>query len=325
VDLADTVASGGPKALQNRIDNAKEIYSPDGAGAFCPGPGLDSALREMDELSKLKTICISTGVPEINNVLGGGIQRLGLTVLSGQPGCGKTTLALQVSGRACRHGSPTIVLSGELSRAECVARMALQREGERCSDEWKDLAMGRNPDLIRRAFADVPRGMLSILDASDLVGRDICEVLLATSELQGAATGEPTALIVVDYLQLIGATMGTLETRRDDIWKVTKGLLTLTRMLKCATLVLSSVSRAVYNIFLSDGGVNWNAAMSSGKECGDVEFTASTLAVLARDKDGDTNLVVPKGRFTGTGCARLGFDGERGLFRGPDVYQGVER
>ena len=46
--------------------------------------------------SKVKINCLSTGVPGLDEVLGGGLPEFSFNLIAGQPGCGKTTLAHQI-------------------------------------------------------------------------------------------------------------------------------------------------------------------------------------------------------------------------------------
>lgn len=52
-----------------------------------------------------------TGVPGLDEVLGGGIQRGSLAILAGPPGSGKTILAHQIAFTAARAGQHTVVLT----------------------------------------------------------------------------------------------------------------------------------------------------------------------------------------------------------------------
>src|SRR5690348_314198 len=53
----------------------------------------------------------STGVPGLDEVLGGGIQRGSLAILAGPPGGGKTILAHQIAFSAARSGRRTTILT----------------------------------------------------------------------------------------------------------------------------------------------------------------------------------------------------------------------
>ncbi len=66
-----------------------------------------------------------TGVGELDRVLGGGIVPGSVVLLAGEPGVGKSTLALEVAARAARLGGPPVLyLSGEESASQVRLRAA---------------------------------------------------------------------------------------------------------------------------------------------------------------------------------------------------------
>ncbi len=65
----------------------------------------------------------STGIAELDRVLGGGVVSGSLILLGGDPGIGKSTLALQLAARMGRPGHPVLYCAGEES-AEQVAMRA---------------------------------------------------------------------------------------------------------------------------------------------------------------------------------------------------------
>ncbi|HEY5214718.1 MAG TPA: ATPase domain-containing protein, partial [Acidobacteriaceae bacterium] len=50
----------------------------------------------MNEQSKVKINQLPTGVPGLDEILGGGLPEFSFNIIAGAPGCGKTTLAHQV-------------------------------------------------------------------------------------------------------------------------------------------------------------------------------------------------------------------------------------
>lgn len=61
---------------------------------------------------------ISTGIPGLDNVLWGGFVRAGSYLVQGDPGAGKTTLALQFARERAREGETCLYLSLTESRAD---------------------------------------------------------------------------------------------------------------------------------------------------------------------------------------------------------------
>ncbi len=63
-----------------------------------------------------------TGVDELDRVLGGGLVAGSVTLLGGEPGIGKSTLLLEVCGRAAGLGRRVLYVSGEESRQQVRSR-----------------------------------------------------------------------------------------------------------------------------------------------------------------------------------------------------------
>src|ERR1039457_5210779 len=49
----------------------------------------------MDEQSRIKINQLASGVPGLDEILGGGLPEFSFNIIAGAPGCGKTTLAHQ--------------------------------------------------------------------------------------------------------------------------------------------------------------------------------------------------------------------------------------
>jgi len=71
--------------------------------------------RSLAEVAAQSSARRSTGLAELDRVLGGGIVAGSIVLLGGDPGIGKSTLALQASGALARQGVPVLYVSGEES------------------------------------------------------------------------------------------------------------------------------------------------------------------------------------------------------------------
>ncbi len=76
---------------------------------------------------------LDTGMEELNRVLGGGLVRDSVSMLTAKPGAGKSTLLLQVAGKMAEMNIPTLYASGEESSSQIKAR-ALRVLGDISSD-----------------------------------------------------------------------------------------------------------------------------------------------------------------------------------------------
>lgn len=65
---------------------------------------------------------LDTGLVELNRVLGGGLVRDSVTMLTARPGAGKSTLLLQVAGSLAMRGIRALYASGEESESQIKSR-----------------------------------------------------------------------------------------------------------------------------------------------------------------------------------------------------------
>lgn len=88
--------------------------------------------RPLAQVDTSETARISTGTPELDRLLGGGVVPGGLYLLGGEPGIGKSTLLLQAAGRLAAGGHRVLYLAGEESPGQIklrAARLSVPGEG----------------------------------------------------------------------------------------------------------------------------------------------------------------------------------------------------
>ncbi|WP_101912707.1 DNA repair protein RadA [Megasphaera vaginalis (ex Bordigoni et al. 2020)] len=76
----------------------------------------------LNEIAMEKMRRLTTGIAEVDRVLGGGIVPGALMLLSGDPGIGKSTLVLQLSVAVSRHQGSVLYASGEESAGQIKLR-----------------------------------------------------------------------------------------------------------------------------------------------------------------------------------------------------------
>jgi len=76
---------------------------------------------------------ISTGVAELDLVLGGGLVPASLVLVGGEPGVGKSTLLLSALGAIARSGRRTLLVTGEESASQVALRAARLGGAEKVS------------------------------------------------------------------------------------------------------------------------------------------------------------------------------------------------
>ncbi|HZU59001.1 MAG TPA: DNA repair protein RadA [Actinocrinis sp.] len=78
--------------------------------------------RPIDQVNAATAKARSTGVPELDRVLGGGIVPGAVILLAGEPGVGKSTLLLEVAAAGATAERPVLVVTGEESTAQVRLR-----------------------------------------------------------------------------------------------------------------------------------------------------------------------------------------------------------
>ena len=76
----------------------------------------------INEIQSSEKDRLDTGMKELNRVLGGGLVKGSLTLISGEPGIGKSTLILQVAGEIAQKYGAVLYVSGEESEEQIKLR-----------------------------------------------------------------------------------------------------------------------------------------------------------------------------------------------------------
>ena len=85
-------------------------------------PSRSEAPQELSGVSLEQWPRISLYLGEFNRVLGGGLVRGSLVLVGGDPGVGKSTLLLQISGALAKESGPVLYVSGEESLQQIKLR-----------------------------------------------------------------------------------------------------------------------------------------------------------------------------------------------------------
>lgn len=166
---------------------------------------------------------ISTGIGEFDRVVGGGVSRGSLTLLSGEPGIGKSTLVLQVADRIAQATRQSVLyVSGEESAGQIkdrITRLGLTPEhfsylGAQDAATIAATIAELKPPLAIVDSIQTVRADGSVADAGS-VGQ--IRAAAATFVDVGKATG--TAILLVGHITKTGAVAGpkTLEHLVDTV------------------------------------------------------------------------------------------------------------
>lgn len=148
---------------------------------------------------------VPTGLSEVDEVLGGGLVPGSVTLLSGEPGIGKSTLTLQIAASTASTGAGVLLVAGEEAPAQVAARA---------------LRLGTVPDS------------LDVLDALDV------DVVVATF-----AEARPQ-LVVVDSIQtLYAADVDSAPGSPTQLRECASRLLTAAKRLDISLLLVGHVTK----------------------------------------------------------------------------------
>ncbi|OBI14300.1 MULTISPECIES: DNA repair protein RadA [unclassified Mycobacterium] len=153
----------------------------------------------------------STGVAELDRVLGGGVVPGSVTLLAGDPGVGKSTLLLKVAHRWALSGRRALYISGE----ESAGQIRLRADRMGCGAEEVYLAAESDVHTVLDHIATV-RPALVIVDSvqtmstteADGVAGGVTQVRAVTAALTAAAKANGIALILVGHVTKDGAIAG---------------------------------------------------------------------------------------------------------------------
>lgn len=221
----------------------------------------------LDERMEGKVRVIPTGLPDLDQVLSGGIRPGNVVVLGARPSVGKTALGLSIAANVA-HEYGVLLLSLEMTQTEINDRLIA--------------ILGRVPlDSVLKARQGDDKFWISLTQAAAQVN----ELSLATDDqpelnLLDVRNKARTAkrkygidLLVVDYLQLMRGRDDS-ATRNYQLEEVSRGMKALAKELNIGVIELVQLNRA------ADGGTRFK--MKDIRDCGSIEQDADVIGFLHR-------------------------------------------
>jgi replicative DNA helicase len=243
---ADTLA-----AASQQVATLLRTVSPD------LQPVRDQMEQVLGELVDTAAPRIPVFHPGLARVLGGGLRPGQLVTAGGPPGCGKTTLALQLADHAAAAGIPALFLSLEMTRTQLVQASLSRLAGLDAQTMAQALSMasGGNGKAPQKQVAAAEQALASYLQtmAENLYlveggpqhtpGR--LQALVGQIRHQKGLPDSHPVLVVVDYLQLLtlGAE-GEANIREDlRVGSLASSMKGLARATGSAVLALSDITK----------------------------------------------------------------------------------
>ncbi|MFC7322284.1 DNA repair protein RadA [Halobacillus campisalis] len=154
---------------------------------------------------------MTTDMPELNRVLGGGIVPGSLVLIGGDPGIGKSTLLLQVSAQIADKELPVLYISGEESSRQ--TKLRAERLDIR-SDELYVLSETNLQDVITQIEQIDPKFV--VIDSIQTIFKEditsapgsVSQVRECTSQLMRIAKSKGIPIFIVGHVTKEGSIAG---------------------------------------------------------------------------------------------------------------------
>lgn len=155
---------------------------------------------------------VDTGIRELNRVLGGGLVKGSLTLISGEPGIGKSTLIIQAAQNIAASAGPVLYVSGEESEEQI--KMRADRVCGQLSETLFVLAETNMENIltacetVRPAFLVIDSIQTMYTQELDSVPGSVSQVRACGNLLMRIGKGENIPVFIVAHVTKSGELAG---------------------------------------------------------------------------------------------------------------------
>ncbi|WP_127848245.1 DNA repair protein RadA [Lacticaseibacillus hulanensis] len=192
----------------------EETVAPEPTAASKPRTNIDGhkvVPQRMNSVTAQRESRVTTKLAELNRVLGGGIVPGSLILIGGDPGIGKSTLLLQVSGQLSADHGTVLYVSGE----ESASQIKLRAERLGVADSGMYLYPETDMPSIMGAVDDLQPDYLiidsvqtmNVPDMNSAVG-SVGQIREVTAELMRLAKSKQITIFIVGHVTKDGAIAG---------------------------------------------------------------------------------------------------------------------
>ncbi|GEL19314.1 replicative DNA helicase [Pseudonocardia asaccharolytica] len=244
---------------------------------------------------------VSTGWPDMDEILSGGYRPGHLTVVGARPAVGKSLVACCTAAAVALDGHGVLVVSLEMTEAELTDRILANLASVDLGRLTRHELTERDWQAVEHA-ADRLRGLpLAVVDHPHLGLTGIRS--LARDR---ARSPRGLSLLVVDYLGLVRPADPRLP-RQEQVAGISRGLKLLAKELEVHVLALHQLNRQ------SEMRANRRPVLADLRESGAIEADADAVWLLHRDDADETSryeleVLVAKNRHGRTGNVGLAWN-----------------
>ena len=269
---------------QNIIENSEKLLFD-----LAEKGSSSSSLIKFDEAMKLTIemasnaykneegiVGVPTGLRDLDDRLGG-LHKSDLLIIAGRPGMGKTALATNIAFNAAQKmqesGKKTSVafFSLEMSSEQLSTRIL----AEQSKIKSNDIRRGRISEDQFDKFIEVSKNISELplfIDETPAIS-----IAALSNRARRIKRLHGLDLIVVDYIQLMRASISNKDGRVQEISEITQGLKAIAKELSVPVLALSQLSRQVE---MRD---NKKPQLSDLRESGSIEQDADVVMFVYRE------------------------------------------
>ncbi len=269
---------------QNIIENSEKLlFDLAEKGSF------NSSLVKFDEALKFTIemasnaykneegiVGVPTGLTDLDDRLGG-LHKSDLIIIAGRPSMGKTALATNIAFNAARKiqesGKKTSIafFSLEMSSEQLSTRIL----AEQCRIKSNDIRRGRISDEQFDKFIETSKNISELplfIDETPAIS-----IAALSNRARRIKRLFGLDMIVVDYIQLMRASISNKDGRVQEISEITQGLKAIAKELAVPVLALSQLSRAV------EQRDDKKPQLSDLRESGSIEQDADVVMFVYRE------------------------------------------
>ena len=261
-----------------------------------------------------------------------GLQNGELVIIAARPSMGKTALAINIAQNAAvNHNTVVAVFSLEMSKASLLRRML-------ASQAWVDQRLIQTGHIRREDHDRLVRGLEQLVESrlfiDDTAGISLAEMRAKARRLK--QTFGALDLVVVDYLQLMSATLPSAggkryENRTQEVSAISRGLKALAKELNVPVIALSQLSRSSER-----RGDDKRPMLSDLRESGSIEQDADVVMFIHREayynrdeemSESDrakSEIIIAKQRNGPTGTVHLNFISKFTRFENAEITHDEE-
>lgn len=248
---------------------------------------------------------LSTGFPQLDKVLSGGLIKCGMITLAARPGTGKTTMGLCIADNVAAAGGKVLYESLEMSKYQLWSRRGARLAGLNYANIQQGKLTERDWEKLSEAMQDLSTRQLVVNDKPASIDEIEKRVLSCGADL-----------VVIDHMGLVRPERNTKGPKYEIATEISHRIKCLAQSAEIPILNLCQLNRA------SEGRRDKRATLADLRDTGAIEEDSDAVIFLHRPAmympkeerpnpwvAQDMEVIVEKNRHGMTGSVMMDFWG----------------